>query len=111
MIPSQSSHPYLGVSTTRLTTVARPRSAPKQGRCALGAYPAGMSEMPVPEAQDHLSEVAHQAAAGRVVYLTEGGQRIAAIVPAELAAAAAGRSGQDDISEHIEEILRNEVGR
>ena len=86
--------------------------------------------MPVPEAQDHLSEVAHQAAAGRVVYLTEGGQRIAAIVPAEvaaafdehrerepgppvrrLAAAAAGRSGQDDISEHIEEILRNEVGR
>jgi antitoxin (DNA-binding transcriptional repressor) of toxin-antitoxin stability system len=89
-----------------------------------------MSEMPVPEAQDHLSEVAHQAAAGRIVYLTEGGQRLAAIVPAELAArleeanelvsgppvrrlraAAAGRSGQGDVSEHIEEILRNEVTR
>jgi hypothetical protein len=30
--------------------------------------------------------VAHEAAGGAVIYLTEGGQRLAAIVPAEVAA-------------------------
>jgi hypothetical protein len=61
-----------------------------------------------------------------VVYLTDHGRRLAAIVPASLAellepageaasgrrvlkALAAGRSGQHDVSERIEEILRAEV--
>jgi len=82
--------------------------------------------MPLPEGE-HLAEVAREAAAsGEVVYLTDHGQRLAAIVPAILAellerggemthgrrvlsARAAGRSGRHDISEHIEEILRSEV--
>ena len=82
--------------------------------------------MPLPEGE-HLAEVAREAAAsGEVVYLTDHGQRLAAIVPAHLAellergsdmahgrrvlkARAAARSGRHDISERIEEILRSEV--
>lgn len=81
--------------------------------------------MPLPD-DDELSAIAREAAAsGEVVYLTDRGRRLAAIVPAELAevlerradtggrrvlgARAAGRSGQHDISERIEEILRSEV--
>lgn len=46
-----------------------------------------MSELPIPEARDHLSEVAHDAAGGQVIYLTdEHGERLAAIVPADVAA-------------------------
>jgi prevent-host-death family protein len=45
-----------------------------------------MSEMSIREADGHLEEVARQAAAGHVLYLTEHGQRLAAIVPADLAA-------------------------
>ncbi len=85
-----------------------------------------MSEMPLPEGE-RLAEVAREAAvSGQVVYLTDHGRRLAAIVPASLAellepageatsgrrvlkALAAGRSGQHDISERIEEILRAEV--
>jgi hypothetical protein len=82
--------------------------------------------MPLPDGEQ-LAAVAREAAAsGQVVYLTDGGRRLAAIVPAGLAelldqggrvvggrrvlgARAAGRSGHDDISERIEEILRSEV--
>jgi hypothetical protein len=71
--------------------------------------------------------VAREAAvSGQVVYLTDRGRRLAAIVPAGLAellersgdapqgrrvlgARAAGRSGRRDISERIEEILAGEV--
>jgi antitoxin (DNA-binding transcriptional repressor) of toxin-antitoxin stability system len=84
-----------------------------------------VTEMPLPE-DDELATVAREAAAsGEVVYLTDRGQRLAAIVPAALAellerarpssgrrslgARAAGRSGQNDISERIEEIFRREV--
>ena len=85
-----------------------------------------MIEMPLPEGE-HLAEVAREAAAsGEVVYLTDRGQRLAAIVPARLAellerssggglgrrvlgARAAGRSGRHDTSERIEEILASEV--
>jgi antitoxin (DNA-binding transcriptional repressor) of toxin-antitoxin stability system len=45
-----------------------------------------MSQLPVEDAPG-VSEAAHEAASGRVVYLTEHGQRLAAIVPAEYAAA------------------------
>ncbi len=45
-----------------------------------------MSELPVEDAPG-VSVAAHQAAGGRVVYLTEHGQRLAAIVPAEFAVA------------------------
>jgi prevent-host-death family protein len=45
-----------------------------------------MSEMAIREAAGHLEEVARQAASGQVVYLTKHGQRLAAIVSADLAA-------------------------
>ncbi len=82
--------------------------------------------MPLPEGEQ-LTQVARDTAvSGQVVYLTDRGQRLAAIVPAGLAellersgempagrrvlgARAAGRSGRHDISERIEEILRSEV--
>jgi hypothetical protein len=85
-----------------------------------------MTEMPLPEG-DQLALVAREAArSGQVVYLTDHGHRPAAIVPASraellergsepqggrrvLGARGAGRSGQHDISERMEEILSNEV--
>jgi antitoxin (DNA-binding transcriptional repressor) of toxin-antitoxin stability system len=85
-----------------------------------------MTEMPLPEGEQ-LALVAREAAeSGQVVYLTDHGQRLAAIVPASLAellergaearggrrvlaARGAGHSGRHDISERIEEILADEV--
>jgi hypothetical protein len=84
-----------------------------------------VTEQPLPEGE-HLTDVVREAAAsGTVVYLTDRGERLAAIVPAHLAellerhdaprerrglgARAAGRSGRRDISENMEEILRREV--
>ena len=81
--------------------------------------------MPLPDGE-RLAEVAREtAASGEVMYLTDHGRRLAAIVPASLAerleptgdrtgrrvlrALAAGHSGRSDISERIEEILRAEV--
>jgi hypothetical protein len=89
-------------------------------------YDVVMTEMPLPEGEQ-LALVAREAAeSGQVVYLTDHGQRLAAIVPASLAellehgaevrggrrvlgARGAGRSGRHDISERIEEILASEV--
>ncbi|WP_051425603.1 MULTISPECIES: type II toxin-antitoxin system Phd/YefM family antitoxin [Jiangella] len=46
-----------------------------------------MSEMPVQDAKDHLSEVISRATStGEVIYLTDHGERLAAIMPAERAA-------------------------
>jgi antitoxin (DNA-binding transcriptional repressor) of toxin-antitoxin stability system len=45
-----------------------------------------MSEIPLDEVPRDVSDAARDAARGRVVYLTEHGARLAAIVPAELAA-------------------------
>lgn len=45
-----------------------------------------MSEIPLDEAPREVSDAAHDAARGQVVYLTERGVRFAAIVPAGLAA-------------------------
>lgn len=44
-----------------------------------------MSELPLEDAPG-VSDAAHDAARGRVVYITEHGERVAAIVPAEVAA-------------------------
>ena len=43
-----------------------------------------MSEIPLEEASRQVTDAAHDAARGQVVYLTEHGERLAAIVPAEL---------------------------
>jgi len=45
-----------------------------------------MSEFPLDQAPGDVAAAAHDAARGKVVYLTEHGERLAAIVPAELAA-------------------------
>jgi DNA-binding MarR family transcriptional regulator len=45
-----------------------------------------VSEIPLDETPRAVSDAAHDAARGQVVYLTEHGERLAAIVPAELAA-------------------------
>ena len=57
----------------------------ERARAGCAAYPEVMSELPVDDGLD-LSAAAHQAARGHVVYLTEHGERLAAIVPAEFAA-------------------------
>ena len=45
-----------------------------------------MREIPLDEAPREIAAVARAAARGEIVYLTEDGQRLAAIVPPELAA-------------------------
>jgi prevent-host-death family protein len=45
-----------------------------------------VSEIPLEEAPRQVTDAVHDAARGQVVYLTEHGERLAAIVPAELAA-------------------------
>jgi len=57
----------------------------QRGRACVWAYPEVMSEVPLDDGPD-ISAAAHDAARGHVVYLTEHGQRLAAIVPAEFAA-------------------------
>ena len=49
-------------------------------------YIGAMSEIPLDEASGEVTAAAHDAARGQVIYLTENGQRLAAIVPAEIAA-------------------------
>ena len=53
-----------------------------------------MSELPV-EGTPGVAGAAHDAARGHVVYLTEHGERLTAIVPAEFAEALEGMSEQD----------------
>jgi antitoxin (DNA-binding transcriptional repressor) of toxin-antitoxin stability system len=53
-----------------------------------------MSELPV-EGTPGVAGAARDAARGQVVYLTEHGERLAAIVPAEFAEALEGMSEQD----------------
>jgi antitoxin (DNA-binding transcriptional repressor) of toxin-antitoxin stability system len=46
-----------------------------------------VSELPISEVAGHLDEVADESAAtGEMIYLTRDGRRLAAIVPADLAA-------------------------
>lgn len=52
---------------------------------AYKSYTDPMSEMPVTDARQHLSDVVNRAHfAGETVYLTRRGRRLAAVVPAEL---------------------------
>jgi antitoxin Phd len=57
-------------------------------------YPEIMSELPV-DGTPGVAGAARDAARGHVVYLTERGERLAAIVPAEFAEALEGMSEQD----------------
>ena len=57
-------------------------------------YPGVMSELPV-DGTPGVAGAARDAARGHVVYLTERGERLAAIVPAEFAEALEGMSEQD----------------
>ena len=43
-----------------------------------------MSEIPLEQAPRQVTDAAHDAARGQIVYLTEHGERLAVIVPAEL---------------------------
>jgi hypothetical protein len=61
-----------------------------------------MSELPV-EASPDVADAAHEAARGQVVYLTEHGQRLAAIVPARFAAALEGLS-PEQAAELLEDL-------
>ena len=45
-----------------------------------------MGEIPLEDTPREVTDAAHDAARGQVIYLTEHGERLAAIVPAELAA-------------------------
>jgi len=62
------------------------RACSERARAGCAAYPEIISELPLDDGPD-ISAAAHEAARGHVVYLTEHGQRLAAIVPAEFAAA------------------------
>jgi antitoxin (DNA-binding transcriptional repressor) of toxin-antitoxin stability system len=60
-----------------------------------------MSELPV-EDTPGVAESAHEAARGRVVFITEHGERLAAIVPAPVAAFL-GSLTPDELAEFIED--------
>lgn len=78
-----------------------------RARCA--TYPEVMSELPVDDGPD-LSAAAHQAARGHVVYLTEHGERLAAIVPAEFAALLEGMT-PDQARELVEDLADGDAAR
>jgi ssDNA-binding replication factor A large subunit len=61
-----------------------------------------MSELPV-EGTPGMAGAARDAARGHVVYLTEGGERLAAIVPAEFAEAIEGMT-EEDARELMEDL-------
>src|SRR5215469_8233007 len=68
-----------------------------------------MSELPVDDGPD-LSAAAHEAARGHVVYLTEHGERLAAIVPAEFAALLEGMT-PDQARELVEDLADGRAAR
>jgi antitoxin (DNA-binding transcriptional repressor) of toxin-antitoxin stability system len=53
-----------------------------------------VSQLPV-EDTSGVTDAAHEAARGQVIYLTEHGERLAAIVPAEFAAALEGMTPEE----------------
>ena len=72
-------------------------------------YAEGMSELPI-EGTPGVAGAARDAARGHVVYLTERGERLAAIVPAEFAEALEGMSEQD-ARELLEDLSDAAVAR
>ena len=85
------------------------RSTPRSGPGSLLAaprfsrgYAEAMSELPV-DGTPGVAGAARDAARGQVVYLTERGERLAAIVPAEFAEALEGMS-EEDARELLEDL-------
>lgn len=68
-----------------------------------------MSDLPV-ESTPGVAESVHEAARGRVVYITEHGERIAAIVPAEVAAELE-RLSPDELAGLLEDLADAAVAR
>jgi hypothetical protein len=68
-----------------------------------------MSELPLDEAPG-VAGAAHDAARGQVVYLTEDGERLAAIVPAAFAAALEGLT-PEQARELIEDLADGAAAR
>jgi hypothetical protein len=68
-----------------------------------------MSEVPLDDGPD-ISAAAHDAARGHVVYLTEQGERLAAIVPAEFAALLEGMT-PDQARELLEDLADGAAAR
>lgn len=68
-----------------------------------------MSEVPLDDGPD-ISAAAHDAARGNVVYLTEHGERLAAIVPAEFAALLEDMT-PDQARELLEDLADGAAGR
>lgn len=69
-----------------------------------------MSEIPLDQAPREVSDAAHDAARGQVIYLTEHGERLAAIVPAELAAELENLSPQE-VRELLEDFADGQAAR
>ena len=83
-----------------------------------------MSELALEDTPE-VAATAHEAARGQVVYITEHGERIAAVVPPELAAvlerlsadvleelaATAARGGSDDLAELFEDLSDRAAAR
>jgi antitoxin (DNA-binding transcriptional repressor) of toxin-antitoxin stability system len=69
-----------------------------------------MSEIRLDEAPREVSDAAHDAARGQVVYLTEHGERLAAIVPAELAAELENLT-PDEFRELLEDFADGQAAR
>jgi|GEM_PF-1084610 len=88
-----------GLSRTRANVRERTRSR------TLGT----MSELPLDD-MPGVAGAAHDAARGQVVYLTERGQRLAAIVPAEFAAALEGMTPAE-ARELLEDLADAAVAR
>ncbi|TDE13052.1 type II toxin-antitoxin system Phd/YefM family antitoxin [Jiangella asiatica] len=93
LVPAASANGATGTSLwlRRRATPSERASSRLKVRTAVSAellpYAGTMSEMPVQDAKDHLSEVISRATStGEVIYLTDHGERLAAIMPAERAA-------------------------
>ena len=83
-----------------------------------------MSELPI-EDTPAVADAAHEAARGEVIYITDRGERIAAIVPPGIAAVlerlsadvldelseTAARSGFEDVAELLEELSDRATAR
>jgi len=68
-----------------------------------------MSDLPV-ETTPGVAAPAHEAARGKVVYITEHGERVAAIVPAAIAAELE-RLSPDDLAELLEDFADSAAAR
>ena len=85
------------------------RHVSERARAGCAACPEIISEQPLDGGPD-ISAAALQAARGHIVYLTEHGQRLAAIVPAEFAAALEGMT-PDQARELLEDLADGAAAR